>query len=79
MSLIIASYPAMLNWFRLTPNIRIKFEEEIVENVNRDLNTAYPHSDAWLEEPWGMNCYLPMMGDIKNNTLKHYKPQPENF
>jgi hypothetical protein len=76
---IIAPQPAMLNRFRLTPNIRIKFGEEIEENINRDLNTAYPHSDAWLEGPWGMNCYFPVMGDTQNNTLKYYKPQPENF
>jgi hypothetical protein len=76
---IISPQPSMLNRFRLTPNIRIKFGEEIEDNKGRDLNTAYPHSDAWLEGPWGMNCYFPVMGDTEHNTLKYYKPQPENF
>ena len=59
---------------RFTPNIRIKFAKELDDNINRELNTSKPHSDAWVEGPWGLNCYLPLFGDTKNNTLKYYEP-----
>lgn len=59
---------------RTTPNIRIKFGAELEDNIKRDLNTSKPHSDAWVEGAWGMNCYLPLLGDVKNNTLKFYEP-----
>lgn len=59
---------------RFTPNIRIKFGKELEDNINRELNTSKPHSDAWVEGPWGLNCYLPLLGDTKNNTLKYYEP-----
>lgn len=63
-----------LRRFRITPNIRIKFGDELNDNINRPLNTALPHSDAWVEGPWGMNCYVPIMGDTENNTLMYYEP-----
>ena len=72
--------PSLLNKFRLTPNIRIKFGTELEENVNRTLNTSWPHSDAWVEGPWSMNCYVPLLGDVVNNNLAFWKPKnPENF
>lgn len=64
----------LLSRFRATPNIRIKFSEELDDNVGRGLNTALPHSDAWIEGPWGMNCYFPLFGDIKKNNLHFYTP-----
>lgn len=69
--------PNLLNKFRLTPNIRIKFGEELGENIGRPLDTALPHSDAWVEGPWGMNCHLPILGDITNNYLHFYKLRDE--
>jgi hypothetical protein len=63
--------------FRKTPNIRIKYSKELKDNVKRDTNTSLPHSDAWVEGPWGMNCYLPILGDTKRNTLSFY--EPKNF
>ncbi len=79
MSKIVSQKPEMLNRFRFTPNIRIKFSKEINKNKNRDLNTSFPHSDAWLEGPWGMNCFIPLFGDTKNNTLKYYEPNKKSF
>jgi hypothetical protein len=76
---IVKPAPEILNRFRLTPNIRIKFSEEIEENKNRDLNTSLPHSDGWLEGPWGMNCFMPLFGDTSNNTLKYFQPKPGSF
>ena len=76
---VVSPKPEMLNRFRLTPNIRIKFSEEIEENKSRELNTALPHSDGWLEGPWGMNCFVPLFGDTENNTLKYYQPKPDEF
>jgi hypothetical protein len=64
----------LLSRFRATPNIRIKFSEELDDNVGRGLNTALPHSDAWVEGPWGMNCYFPLFGDVKKNNLHFYTP-----
>ena len=69
--------PSMLKYFRMTPNVRIKFSKEFKDNIKRDLNTSLPHSDAWVEGPWGMNCYIPMLGDTKNNTLLYYMPNNE--
>ena len=67
--------PEFLSRFRTTPNIRIKFGKELEDNVKRPLNTALPHSDAWVEGPWGMNCFVPIMGDTNNNTLVYYEPK----
>jgi len=66
--------PKLLSLFRLTPNIRIKFAKELEENIDRELNTSYPHSDAWVEGPWGMNTFVPLFGDTENNTLLYYQP-----
>lgn len=65
----------LISNFRVTPNIRIKFGKEIKENKKRELNTSYPHSDAWLDGPWGMNCFVPIMGDTQNNNLLYYDPK----
>ena len=70
--------PSYLKKFRLTPNIRIKYAEELEDNVGRGLDTAWPHSDAWVEGPWGMNCHLPIFGDTKNNYLHFYKLKDES-
>ena len=66
--------PELLKLFRITPNIRIKFGKELKDNKNRELSTSHPHSDAWVEGPWGMNCYIPFFGDTKNNNLQFYEP-----
>ena len=66
--------PKLLKLFRITPNIRIKFGKELEDNKNRELSTSLPHSDAWVEGPWGMNCYIPFFGDTKNNNLQFYEP-----
>lgn len=79
MEKVVSPNPKMLNRFRLTPNIRVKLSEEIEENKGRSLNTALPHSDGWLEGPWGMNCFVPLMGDTENNTLKYYEPKEGEF
>lgn len=73
-----AKNPGLLKRFRLTPNIRIKFAQELEENVGRELDTALPHSDAWVEGPWGMNCHLPILGDCKRNYLHFYKLKDES-
>ena len=67
--------PKLLKLFRITPNIRIKFGKEINENKNRELSTSVPHSDAWVEGPWGMNCFIPFIGDVKHNNLRFYEPR----
>ena len=72
---IISAKPNFLRRFRTTPNIRIKFGDELADNIDRPLNTALPHSDAWVEGPWGMNCYVPLLGDTDNNTLVYYQPK----
>jgi hypothetical protein len=65
----------ILSRFRKIPNIRIKYSKELKDNINRELNTSLPHSDAWLEGPWGMNCYFSILGDTKRNTLLFYEPE----
>jgi len=65
----------LLKLFRITPNIRIKFGKELSENKNRELSTSVPHSDAWVEGPWGMNCFIPFIGDVKKNNLLYYEPK----
>ena len=65
----------LLKLFRITPNIRIKFGKELKDNLNRKLSTSYPHSDAWLEGPWGMNCFIPLFGDTKKNNLRYHVPK----
>ena len=69
--------PRFLKKFRLTPNIRIKFGRELEENIGRSLDTALPHSDGWVEGPWGLNCHVPIMGDCINNYLHFYKLKNE--
>lgn len=66
--------PTLLSLFRNTPNIRVKFGDEIKQNIKRPLNTSLPHSDAWVEGPWGMNCFFPIIGDTKKNNLVYYEP-----
>lgn len=68
----------LLTKFRMTPNIRIKFGKELEENETRPLNTSYPHSDAWVEGPWCMNCFIPLLGDTNGNNLKFWKPKDED-
>ena len=77
-STMISPDPSVLRKFRLTPNIRIKFSEELEDNVGRGLDTALPHSDGWVEGPWGMNCHVPIFGDTNNNYLKFYKLKDES-
>jgi len=77
---MISNKPSLLKKFRMTPNIRIKFGTELEENLDRPLTTSWPHSDAWVEGPWGMNCYVPLLGDVKNNNLIFWKPKDiDNF
>ncbi len=67
----------LLKLFRTTPNIRVKYGKELEDNVGRGLSTSIPHSDAWVEGPWGMNCFVPLMGDTHNNNLLYYEPANE--
>jgi len=69
----------LISIFRITPNIRIKYAKDLESNDGRPLNTSYPHSDAWVEGPWGMNCYVPILGDTDKNTLVYYEPIIEKF
>lgn len=62
----------LIDMFRFTPNIRIKFGSEIEKNVGRPLNTSIVHSDGWVEGPWGLNCFVPVAGDCEGNTLKFW-------
>tara|TARA_B100001564_G_scaffold212886_1_gene179035 strand:+ start:490 stop:1392 length:903 start_codon:yes stop_codon:yes gene_type:complete len=71
--------PKLLRLFRITPNIRIKYGSELKDNLNRGLSTSLPHSDAWVEGPWGMNCFIPFIGDVKKNNLKFYEPKKNKF
>ena len=71
--------PKLLKLFRITPNIRIKFGQELKDNKNRGLSTSLIHSDAWVEGPWGMNCFIPFFGDIKKNNLRFYEPKKNEF
>lgn len=72
---MISGNPSLLNKIRMTPNVRIKFGVELEENYGRPLNTSIPHSDAWIDGPWGIICYTPLLGDVANNNLYHYKPK----
>jgi hypothetical protein len=69
----------LLSKIRVTPNIRIKFASELEANEGRPLNTAIPHSDAWVEGPWGMNCFVPIFGDTLNNTLTYWRIDETSF
>ena len=69
----------LLSIFRITPNIRIKFGTELKDNIGRGLSTSLPHSDAWVEGPWGMNCFFPILGDTKRNNLVFYEPKKGLF
>ena len=64
----------LLRLFRMTPNIRIKYGVELEDNLERGLSTSIPHSDAWVEGPWGMNCFIPLLGDSNNNNMVYYEP-----
>lgn len=72
---MISGKPELLNKIRMTPNVRIKFGVELEENYGRPLNTSIPHSDAWIDGPWGVICFTPLLGDVENNNLYHYKPK----
>jgi hypothetical protein len=74
---MVSGDPDLIDKFRLTPNIRIKFGLELEENVGRPLDTALPHSDGWVEGPWGMNCHVPVFWGSKNNYLHFYKMKDE--
>jgi len=77
---MISGQPSLLNKIRMTPNVRIKFGVELEENYGRPLNTSIPHSDAWIDGPWGIICFTPLLGDVENNNLYHYKPKnPDQF
>ena len=77
---MISGKPELLNKIRMTPNVRIKFGVELEENYGRPLNTSIPHSDAWIDGPWGVICFTPLLGDVENNNLYHYKPKnTDNF
>jgi hypothetical protein len=72
--------PSLMTKIRMTPNIRIKFGEDPKENLGRPLNTSIPHSDAWIDSSFGINCYAPLLGDIDHNNMDFYEPaDPENF
>tara|TARA_B100000795_G_scaffold145786_1_gene109219 strand:- start:555 stop:1472 length:918 start_codon:yes stop_codon:yes gene_type:complete len=73
------SNPDLVKKFRLTPNLRIKYGDELEDNIGRGLNTGLPHSDAWVEGPWGMNCHVPLFGDTNNNFLHFYKLKDESL
>lgn len=75
---IFAESQGFINVVRLTPNLRIKFSEENTLNRDRPLNTALPHSDAWLEGPYSYNCHVPLFGDHSGNYLRFYKPISED-
>jgi len=75
---IIKNNPNLMTKFRMTPNIRIKFGTELEDNVNRTLNTSFPHSDAWVEGPWSMNCYIPLLGDVEKNNLIFWSPKDKS-
>ena len=70
---MISKNESILKLVRVTPNIRIKFGRELKDNENRGLNTQLPHSDAWVEGPWGFNVFTPLLGDCQNNTLRYYE------
>ena len=72
---IIKDSPVLMTKFRMTPNIRIKFGKELEDNISRTLSTSHPHSDAWVEGPWSMNCYIPILGDAQRNNLLFWKPK----
>ena len=77
---ITAGNPGLMTKFRMTPNIRIKFGKELEDNMDRTLSTSFPHSDAWVEGPWSMNCYTPILGDVENNNLSFWRPKsPQSF
>ena len=76
---MISADPSFVRLVRVTPNIRLKFGRELEDNKNRGLNTEYPHSDAWVEGPWGYNVFVPMLGDCMNNTLRYYKIPESGF
>lgn len=79
MSELVKPDHTLLKKFRVTPNIRLKFGVEIAENEKRNLNTAIPHSDSWVEGPFGLNMHVPIMGDCKENFLCFYRLKDENL
>jgi hypothetical protein len=72
---IIKDKPVLMTKFRMTPNIRVKFGKELEDNINRTLSTSHPHSDAWVEGPWSLNCYTPILGDVQRNNLLFWEPK----
>ena len=76
---MISTNAALIRDIRTTPNIRVKFGDELDDNEGRALNTAIPHSDAWVEGPWGFNCYVPLLGDVIDNTLLYWDINRETF
>ena len=67
----------LLSKIRVTPNIRIKFSKELEDNVGRGLDTSLPHSDAWVEGAWGLNCHVPLFGDCEKNYLAFFEYKNE--
>ena len=65
---MISPAPNLIKLVRVTPNIRIKFGMELEDNKRRELNTELPHSDSWVEGPWGYNIFVPLLGDCQRNT-----------
>lgn len=77
-SKLIENKPEYLSGFRLTPNVRVKFSDEPEVNKTRPQSTAFPHTDAWLEGPWGIICHIPILGDCDKNYLRMYDIKDEN-
>ena len=46
--------------------------------MNRGLSTSHPHSGAWVEGGWGINCFVPIFGDSVGNTLEYYVLKDES-
>lgn len=74
---ILSKNDKLLSKIRVTPNIRIKFSKELEDNVGRDLDTSLPHSDAWVEGAWGLNCHVPLFGDCEKNYLAFFEYKNE--
>lgn len=77
-SKLVETNPNYLTGFRLTPNVRVKFADDPEDNKTRPQNTAFAHTDAWLEGPWGIICHIPLLGDCDNNFLRMYEIKDEN-
>lgn len=75
---LVKNNPGYLSKVRMTPNVRIKFANELEDNYGRPQNTSFPHTDAWLEGPWGIICHIPVFGDNDKNYLRFYKVKNES-